>query len=249
MCLILFAYRSHPGYQLLLAANRDEFHARPSAALDFWADAPDVLAGRDLQAGGTWMGITRSGRFAALTNYRDPQQVKALAPSRGALVSAYLQSTATPSAALQALATNAGLYNGFNLLLSDGCELYWYSSVTNRYQCLAPGIYGLSNHALDTPWPKLKRGVRLLREVLERKAQPTADDLLPILLDRTPAADHELPDTGVGLEWERWLSTIFVDAPDYGTRSSTVLQITNAGQIQITEMTWADQSCREFKLP
>lgn len=249
MCLILMAYRCHPGYELLVAANRDEFHARPTAPLAFWAEAPDLLAGRDLQAGGTWMGVTGSGRFAALTNYRDPRQTKVDAPSRGHLVSDYLQGKPSASAALERLRLNSDRYNGFNLVLGDAAGLYYYSNCAGEPQRLEPGLYGLSNHLLDTPWPKLKRALAMLRGVLEQQRDPTPDDLLPILTDRALAADADLPQTGVPLEWERWLSAIFIDAPGYGTRSSTVLQIASAGAARIVEITWADASRREFQLP
>lgn len=248
MCLVLMAYRCHPVYELVVAANRDEFHDRPSAPLGFWEDAPDLLAGRDLQAGGTWMGVTRAGRFAALTNYRDPRRVKPDAPSRGHLVSGYLQGDQSASAALEQLQSTADRYNSFNLVLGDPDGLYYYSNRAGEPRRLAPGIYGLSNHVLDTPWPKLKRGLSMLRGLLERRRSLTPDDLLQILTDRALAADAELPQTGVPLEWERWLSAIFIDAPGYGTRASTALLAERGGAARMAEMTWADASRREFQL-
>lgn len=248
MCLVLMAYRCHPVYELVVAANRDEFHDRPSAPLGFWEDAPDLLAGRDLQAGGTWMGVTRAGRFAALTNYRDPRRVKPDAPSRGHLVSGYLQGDQSASAALEQLQSTADRYNSFNLVLGDPDGLYYYSNRAGEPRRLAPGIYGLSNHVLDTPWPKLKRGLSMLRGLLERQRGLTPDDLLQILTDRALAADAELPQTGVPLEWERWLSAIFIDAPGYGTRASTALLAESGGAARMAEMTWADASRREFQL-
>lgn len=248
MCLILIAYRCHPGYPLLVAANRDEFHDRPTAPLAFWDDAPQVLAGRDLQQSGTWMGISRNGRFAALTNYRDPSRVLPQAPSRGRLVSDYLQGSAAAEPYLARLAPQANAYNGFNLLVGDSSGLYYYSNYAGAPQTLTPGWHGLSNRVLDTPWPKLKRGLALLRDTLERHPTPAPDDLLSVLADRTPAPDAELPQTGVALEWERWLSPIFIDAPGYGTRSSTVLLVSASGQVDMVETTWADGSRREFRL-
>lgn len=248
MCLILLAYRVHPAYELLVAANRDEFHDRPTAPLAFWDDHPNVLAGRDLQAGGTWMGITRAGRFAALTNYRDPQHVRPGAPSRGQLVSAYLQGGEPASAYLENLLPRAAAYNGFNLLLGDETGLYYYSNYADGWRPLPPGIHGLSNHLLDTPWPKLARGRRVLRQALEPTAEPRPDALLAILTDRAPAPDAELPATGVPLEWERWLSPIFIDAPGYGTRSSTILMVGRDGRTRMIETTWADAGRREFEL-
>ncbi|HRZ05280.1 MAG TPA: NRDE family protein [Candidatus Competibacteraceae bacterium] len=248
MCLVLMAYRCHPGYELLVAANRDEFHDRPTAPLAFWEDAPDLLAGRDLQEGGTWMGITRTGRFAAITNYRDPCRVKSDAPSRGHLVSGYLQGEQSAGDALERLRATADRYNSFNLLLGDETGLYYYSNRADEPRALPPGFYGLSNHLLDTPWPKLKRGLAMLHRLLERRRDPAPDDLLQILTDRTLAPDAELPQTGVPLEWERWLSAIFIDAPGYGTRSSTALLVDSGGNACMAETTWSDASRREFQL-
>ena len=248
MCLILFAYRCHPGLDLLVAANRDEFHNRPTAPLAFWDDAPQVLAGRDLQQGGSWMGVTRTGRFAALTNYRDPNRVRQDAPSRGQLVSDYLQGEAPALDYLARLATQSEVYNGFNLLLGDEAGLHYYSNCGGAPQTLLPGWYGLSNHLLNTPWPKLQRGLALVQDALGRRPDPVPDDLLSVLADRTLAPDAELPQTGVPLEWERWLSPIFIDAPGYGTRSSTVLLASEHGSARMVEITWADGGRREFIL-
>ena len=248
MCLILIAYRCHPGYELLIAANRDEFHDRPTAPLAFWEDAPQVLAGRDLKEGGTWMGITRNGRFAAITNYRDPTHVLAKAPSRGQLLSDYLQDSLPAETYLEHLQPQAKRYNGFNLLLADANGLYYTSNQINAPQRLTPGWYGLSNHLLNTPWPKVKRGLSLLRSALEHGSEPVVADLFGVLADRVPAPDHELPHTGIPLEWERWLSPLFIDAPGYGTRSSTVLLVNEHRQARMIEKTWLDGSCREFQL-
>lgn len=248
MCLILIAYRCRPGYELLVAANRDEFHDRPTAPLAFWDDAPDVLAGRDLQEGGAWMGIARAGRFAALTNYRDPSRVVSGAPSRGHLVSGYLRGEQPAPASLEQLRSVADGYNSFNLLLGDETGLYYYSNRVGEPRALPPGLYGLSNHLLDTPWPKLQRGRAALHSLLAQQSDPTPDDLLRILTDRTLAPDVELPQTGVPLEWERWLSSIFIDAPGYGTRSSTVLLVDSNNCARMVETTWADASRREFEL-
>ncbi|MFO1372855.1 MAG: NRDE family protein [Candidatus Competibacteraceae bacterium] len=249
MCLILIAYQSHPHYRLLIAGNRDEFHERPTAPLAFWDDAPDVLAGRDLKEGGTWMGITRTGRFAAITNYRDPARLLPHAPSRGRLVSDYLRGAEPARAYLDRLLPRFADYNGFNLLLGDAEGLLYYSNYTDQPPlALAPGLYGLSNHLLDTPWPKLERGRRGLQQLLGSESGPTATGLLRVLEDRTMAPDAALPDTGVPLEWERWLSPIFIATPSYGTRSSTALLIDQYHEVQILEKTWADGSVREFRL-
>lgn len=248
MCLILFAYRTHPGYELLVAANRDEFYDRPTAPLAFWTDHPALLAGRDLQEGGAWMGVSRAGRFAALTNYRDPDRVQPDAPSRGHLVRDYLCGAEPARTYLDRLREHADGYNGFNLLLGDATGLYCYSNRAAGIQRLTPGVYGLSNHLLDTPWPKVERGRCALRQVLEQPAEGVADALLGLLTDRTPAPDAELPSTGVPLEWERWLSPMFIIAPGYGTRSSTVLMVSATGCARMVEMTWTNACRREFAL-
>lgn len=248
MCLILFAYRRHPSFRLIVAANRDEFLDRPTAPLAFWSDSPQVLAGRDLKEGGTWLGITRTGRFAALTNYRDPARLVQNAPSRGRLVSDYLQGDEPAHAYLDRLVARAHSYNGFNLLLGDGEELFYYANLAGEPRSLEPGLYGLSNHLLDTPWPKLKRSRLLLHQLLNRRPNPTADELLDLLVDRVPAPDAELPRTGVPLEWERWLSPVFIEAPNYGTRASTVLLANNIGDTCMVEVTWPDADRREFRI-
>ena len=248
MCLILIAYRCQPGYQLLVAANRDEFHNRPTAPLAFWDDAPRVVAGRDLKEGGTWLGVTRTGRFAALTNYRDPAWTAPNAPSRGRLVSDYLRSEEPARAYLDQLVPRASAYNGFNLLLGDGEGLFYYANHSGEPRALEPGLYGLSNHLLDTPWPKLKRSRLRLRHLLDQRPDPTPDDLLQLLVDRTPAPDTELPQTGVPLEWERWLSPIFITAPGYGTRASTVVLVSDDGCARMVEVTWPEGSRREFQV-
>lgn len=248
MCLILIAYRYHPRYPLLVAANRDEFHDRPTAPLGFWEDIPQIVAGRDLKEGGAWMGIDRTGRFAAITNYRDPSRVLPDAPSRGHLVSDFLRSAEPARVYLDRLASKASAYNGFNLVLGDAGGLFYYSNRGGELRALAPGLYGLSNHLLDTPWPKLERGRRALRQLLDRQPDPTLDELLELLTDRALAPDSDLPHTGVPLEWERWLSPIFIAAPGYGTRSSTALRINAGGQAWLVEITWADGGRREFQL-
>ena len=234
MCLILFAWEMHPNFPLVLAANRDEFYERPSAPADFWDDAPGLLAGRDLRDGGTWLGITRGGRVAALTNYRDPASVKAGAPSRGGLVSDYLRSRESPEAYLDRIAPDADRFNGFNLLVGDTEEIFCFSNRGVRER-LEPGIYGLSNHLLDTPWPKVAQGKRVLKALLQQEEVLLPEALFALLTDRTWPPDDRLPDTGVGLEWERILSPLFIESPAYGTRSSTVLLIDRKGSVTFIE--------------
>ena len=239
MCLILFAYQFHPQFRLVLAANRDEYLIRKTASLSFWQDAPHVLAGRDLDKGGTWLGVTRNGRFAAVTNYRDPNIRQKDGPSRGHLVSEYLRGGSSPLLYLNELKMTADRYNGFNLLVGNRESLYYFSNRENIVKVLEPGVYGLSNHLLDTPWPKVERGKKRLEMHLDNDAIDP-NRILDILSDRQRPDDEELPYTGVSLDWERMLSPIFIAGDDYGTRSSTVLLIGNGTGISMTEKGYID---------
>lgn len=237
MCLILLAWQAHPRYPLVVAANRDEFFARPTAGMAFWRESPRILAGRDLSGGGTWLGVTRDGRFAALTNYRDPAAVKAEAPSRGELVSRFLREDMAPADYGAELERIGEGYNGFNLLFGTLArpepELRYYSNRSSRSGALSPGLYGLSNHLLDTPWPKVAQGKSALAQALA--ALPDEAPLMALLRDEAIAADEDLPRTGVSLEWERLLSAAFVRSPDYGTRSANTLVLQNDGDLRVTE--------------
>jgi len=227
MCLIVFAWKLVPGIPLLAAANRDEFYERPSAPAAWWRDHAHIYAGRDLRDGGTWMGITREGRFAAVTNIRAPSEKKTGAPSRGELVAGYLSGIASPLQYVEDLAPRAGTYNGFNLLVGNRDELVWYSNGSpddaRNGKPLAPGIYGLSNGALDTPWPKVVRTKAQFSSLVCQGAPEEA--YFEMLADTTRATDCRLPKTGVSLEWERILSAVCIDSPQYGTRSSTIVRL------------------------
>ncbi|MDQ3259493.1 MAG: NRDE family protein [Pseudomonadota bacterium] len=223
LCLLVMAYRVHPIYPLIVAANRDEFFRRPTAAADFWSDRPDVLAGRDFEQGGTWMGVTRSGRFAALTNVRDPKSNRPTAKSRGLIVSDFLTREDAPAAFVEDLVEGCHQYNGFNVIVADHDNLAYFNSATAQSEDLSPGIYGLSNHRLDTPWPKVIRSKAALEHALRKDGAALETDLLAMLRDRARATDSTLPDTGIGLDKERWLSPVFITGQDYGTRCSTVL--------------------------
>ena len=240
MCLIVFAYNIHPSYRLVLAANRDEFYERPSSSADFWKDHPDVLAGRDLKSGGTWLGITKNGKISAVTNYRDPLTFKSDALSRGKLVSRYLTGTHDCERYLKKIAPQIDRYNGFNLLLGDDDDLCVFSSRGEK-QKLKPGIYGLSNHLLDSPWPKVARSKRMLKAALAKKGDALEEALFALLADRRVPSDDQLPSTGVGLEWERLLSTIFIESPIYGTRSSTVLLVGKNRRVRFVEKVFDGQ--------
>lgn len=237
MCLIALALDAHPSYRLVIAANRDEFYARPTAPADWWVDAPDVLAGRDLREGGTWMGVTRTGRVAAVTNYRDPGLAQlADAPSRGALVADFLRGGADAEAYANDLAGRAARYNGFNLLVGDDGGLFYLSNRAQGVRRLEPGIYGLSNALLDTPWPKVVRAKGAMADALAAAEGDGWDARLwEALADRVIAADDALPDTGVGAERERLLSAPFIRTDVYGTRASTVLTIGTDGEVRFVE--------------
>jgi uncharacterized protein with NRDE domain len=235
MCLILLAQGAHPDYPLVVAANRDEYYQRPTAKAAFWQDHPHILAGRDLECMGTWLGITRSGRFAALTNFRDPRERKTDAPSRGRLVSDFLVSEQEPREYLEKVAEIAPRYNGFNLLAGDIDGVFYFSSRLASVQKLSPGVHGLSNHLLDTPWPKVVRGKQRLQAVLADA--PGAEALLDLLHDREPAAEGELPDTGIGAELERVLSPALIVSPQYGTRASTAVLFGRDGGVSFSERT------------
>lgn len=242
MCLILFAYEAHPSYRLILAANRDEFYERPTGPAAFWPDAPGLLAGRDLRHGGTWLGVTRAGRFAALTNYRDPSAKLDGARSRGGLVTDFLKNRQPPAHYAREVAATAAAYDGFNLLAGDAQTLYYFSNRGGAPSKLAPGVYGLSNHLLDTPWPKVARGKRALGEVIGTGDALAPEAVIEILFDRVRAADAELPDTGVGVEVERVLSPLFIASPGYGTRSSTVVLIDREGKLTFVERSFGGGS-------
>jgi uncharacterized protein with NRDE domain len=238
MCLILLAYDTHPEYRLILAANRDEFFTRPTAPAAFWDDAPDLLAGIDLKEGGTWLGVARNGRIAAITNYRDPRSERQNAPSRGGLVSGFLCSYTSLDDYLEFLKKEGAAYNGFNLIFGDIGRLCFYSNRHESPQFIATGIHGLSNHLLDTPWPKVVRGKEALKQLVSGGKTIHPDALFAILADRTIAPDTILPDTGVGIELERFLSPIFISTPTYGTRSSTIIIIDRTNRITFIERTF-----------
>jgi len=238
MCLILLAYDAHPEYRLILAANRDEFFTRPTAPAAFWDDAPELLAGMDLKEGGTWLGITRNGRIAAITNYRDPRAERRDAPSRGGLVSGYLCGSISLDDYLEILRTEGAAYNGFNLIFGDIGRLCFFSNRRESPQSIITGIHGLSNHLLDTPWPKVISGKEALEQLVSEGKTIQPDALFAILANREIAPDNILPDTGVGIELERFLSPIFISTPTYGTRSSTVILIDRKGRVTFIERTF-----------
>jgi uncharacterized protein with NRDE domain len=235
MCLLVVAHDVHPDYRLVLVGHRDEFHARPTAELGWWPDRPGILAGRDLAAGGTWLGVGRDGSVGVVTNVRVPDALVQGAPSRGELVPAFLTAGEPAARYANAVAAGAGGYSGFNLLAFDGTSLAY---VTNRpaagAEILAKGTYALSNARLDSPWPKVEFARRRVAEVLaSRRVIP--EYLFRAIDDRTPAADDELPDTGIGLDLERLLSAPFIVSPDYGTRCTTLVLVGRGGEVRVEE--------------
>lgn len=242
MCLIAFAWNAHADYVLIVGANRDEWHERPAARAAWWTDHPQILAGRDLQAGGTWMGVTRNGRFAAVTNFRDPSEKKSTARSRGELVTAFLLSSDAPDAFLAGIKRHAHEYNGFNLILGDTNTLAYFGSRSGSIEILQPGVYALSNHTLNEPWPKVKKARSALEAILQAKMPEKARQMAiyEFLSNGEIAPDLALPTTGVGVEWERVLSPALIVTSEYGTRASTILSISNSGLVTFAEHTRAN---------
>jgi len=231
MCLLLFAWRPDETHRLVLAGNRDEFHERPAAPADWWENG--ALGGKDLRAGGTWLAAHRSGRFAVVTNFREPIEEGRGPRSRGELVTGFLESDLSPEEFAREVAARGREYAGYNLFLGGPEALVYLSNRGRGPERLAPGLYGLSNHLLDTPWPKLER-TRTRFTALLAAGAPT-EQLLAMLADREPAAAGELPDTGIGPEWERLLSAPFIVSPRYGTRCSTILKLLEDRNMQFTE--------------
>jgi uncharacterized protein with NRDE domain len=257
MCLILFAWKSHPDYPLVVAANRDEFYERDTDPMGWWSEHPHVLAGKDkadvLGSPGTWLGFTKTGRFAALTNVRAPSEKNPDARTRGELSLRYLIGQHKPHTYIQENAKQFEQYNGFNLLMADlsdpeNAEMHW---VSNRLmmgqnirprkvfpeQALSPGVYGLSNAMLDTPWPKVNHRVAAFAQTLAMDSGQlkNADHYLRVLADTHEANAQELPSTGVNPDWEKALSAAFIKTPSYGTRSSTILRVRKDGQFEMVE--------------
>lgn len=237
MCLLAFQYDEHPEYRLVFAGNRDEFYDRPTASAGYWEDAPHVLAGRDLKAGGTWMGVTTAGHWGVVTNIREQPDDRKNARSRGTLVADYLREEAAPRPYLEQVAASAERYNGFNLLLGTPDSLYYFSNRASTVEQVEPGLHGLSNDKLDSPWPKVTRATSALQRLVDEGAVST-DALLEILEDPTPAPRDELPDTGLPPEREQALSSIFINGDTYGTRASTVLVIGRSGDVTFVERTF-----------
>lgn len=236
MCLVFISLNNHPQYKVIVAANRDEFYERKTMPAAFWKDQPEIVGGRDMQATGTWMAMNTNGKIALVTNYRDPANINPKAPSRGKLVSDFLEGNKNPQQYLQELESKANQYNGFNLLVGHLDEWWYLSNYKTGIQKLEPGIYGLSNRLLDTAWPKVVRGKQKFLSVIEYDVLP--EELFSMLKDEQRAEDQILPDTGVGLERERALSSMFIKTKGYGTRCSTVLLVDKEDRVQYYERTY-----------
>ncbi len=255
MCLILFAFKAHAAYPLVVAANRDEAYARPSAPAAFWRDHPRLYGGRDLELGGTWMGLTLDGRFAAVTNFRDGVPKGTAPRSRGELTGGYLTGAQDAKSYLQTVAARKTQYAGFGVLAGDLNALWFLSNHGNGVQPIAPGVHGLSNHLLDTPWPKVTSGKHELGLLLADNAPDLPEKLFAMLADRSVAADNALPDTGVGIQREKTLGPKFIAADDrYGTRASTVIIVRRDGGVTYAERRFgprgalAGEVTRQFQL-
>jgi len=241
MCLLTFAWEMHEQWRLVLVVNRDEFHQRPSRSADFWEDAPCVYAGRDLKAGGSWMGLNLHGCWAGVTNYREPQRPSPAAPSRGRLVTEYLTGGYFGAESYTKHLRHAlPLYPAVNMVYGDSSGV-WYAGnrADDRPRRLGSGIYGLSNHLLDTPWPKVLAARRFMGQWLKQSSDPAV--LMDQMHDQTFAPDFLLPTTGVGVELERFLSPVFVRSPAYGTRSTTLLMLDRDGNAQFMERCYNEQ--------
>ena len=244
MCLIFLALKNHSKYKLVVAANRDEFYDRKTAAASWWEDHPQILAGRDLEAMGTWLGMTTSGRICMVTNFRDLRNIKTNAPSRGKLVTDFLLGKTSGEEYLKKVAARADQFNGFSLIAGTVDSLYYLSNYKDGVIHLNSGLFGLSNHLLETPWPKVEKGKTQIQDLL-RKQELRTEDFFPVLSDEATHADETLPDTGVGLARERSLSAAFIKSPDYGTRSSTVILVDYNNQVSFHERVY-DPVTSEF---
>lgn len=238
MCLIVFSWQPDTEYPLLVVANRDEFYGRPTLKARYWEDEPNIFAGRDLKAGGSWLGVNKSGRFAAVTNVRE-RPFEAGDLSRGELVSGFLKSRQQPLDFLAEIQARGDRYAGFNLLVGDIKGLYYLSNRRSGMKTLEPGVFGLCNSQLNTPWPKLLKTREAISGLLDKNNFVKPETLMAVMQDQQHAPDSALPDTGIGLERERLLSSPFIASEDYGTRNTSVLQFSNDGHLNWYEQTYA----------
>lgn len=236
MCLILFAIDEHPEFDLVIAANRDEFYNRPTLQAHVWEKPAWMIGGKDIQGGGSWLGISPNRKLAMLTNFRDPSSIDPNAPSRGALITNYFTHDEGPENYLKKIAVNGSDYNGFNLLCENESGMFYYSNYGKHVQKVNPGVHGLSNALLDDPWPKVEKGKAGLHRWIHSAGDPSA--LFDLLYDSEQASDESLPSTGVSLDLERSLSSMFIKTPTYGSRTSTVILRDRKGNVRFMERTY-----------
>lgn len=245
MCIITFQMNEHPKYKLMIAANRDESYARPSQQAHYWQDAPQLLAGKDLKAGGTWLGITKTGKFAAITNYRDVKTMYNKYPkSRGDILTDYLLGSDSPDMFVKTLRQSRHEYGGFNVLLGTIDRLLYYSPQLDETEVIQKGVHSISNAHLHSNWPKMQRAKTALAETPENEPNEIIQALLRQLADRHQAETTDLPDTGISLTLEEKLSSIFIETDGYGTKCSTVLLITHDNQVEFVERTYLEDKSK-----
>ncbi|MDJ0576031.1 MAG: NRDE family protein [Xenococcaceae cyanobacterium MO_234.B1] len=239
MCLTILSYQQNPDFPVILISNRDEYYNRPTKTCHFWDDYPNILGGRDLEFGGSWLAVNRDGSLALVTNYREPHLPNSPSYlSRGLIVKDFLLSS-EPEKFLKELKSNSDKYQGFNLIVSWELKLFYFSSISHCLIQLQAGLYGLSNHLLDTPWPKLKRAKEKFQALLSQKKTPLRPEpIIELMNDSRRFPDDELPETGIGLELERFLSPIFLVGEQYGTRCTSLLQISRSGRIDFYEQNY-----------
>jgi uncharacterized protein with NRDE domain len=250
MCLILFSFQRHAKYPLILAGNRDEFYEREAQQAHFWESDPSLLAGKDLRAGGTWLGVSEKGEFGAVTNYRDLRNPINGERSRGEIIPEFLTQNGSAKEKLKQVKANYAKYSGFNLLAGSAGELYYLNNIDNQFQTVEPGIYGISNAFLDTSWPKVKKAKTAFTEAITSNTI-NRKKIFRFLQNSTPFPQEKLPDTGLTTEMEKAVSPIFIKTENYGTRCSTLLTIDHNGQIHFTEKTYpfngdVTESVKEF---
>jgi len=238
MCLICFQFHDHLNYKLVIAANRDEFYSRPTAQAAYWQDNPNILAGRDLLQMGTWLGITKHGKFAALTNYRESNQHVTNKISRGEIVTNYLKTDVSAEQFLESLHTKRNDYAGFNVIIGNSNHLLYYNNIQEKPSFIKHGTHALSNHFLNTPWPKVTKGRSMLKQYMNSNDEIDIDVLFNIMSNTEEATDESLPNTGLGIELERKLSPLFIQTPDYGTRSTSILLIDKTDRVTFVERTY-----------
>lgn len=237
MCLIVFSFKTHRKYPVILAGNRDEFYKRDARQAHFWDTVPPLLAGKDLRAGGTWLGVNQKSEFGAITNYRDLNNPMNGNRSRGEIIPEFLTQSGPPEEKLKTVQKNYPAYSGFNLLAGNSDQLYYLNNVNRQFQTVAPGIHGISNAFLDTPWPKVEKAISAFKDAVQPDTIDR-DDIFQFLQDSDPFPQDELPETGLSPEMEQAVSPIFIKTDDYGTRCSSLLTIDYDGQVQFTERTY-----------